>query len=218
LLNQNSVEHGPDQVQQLIAAGRSKGLTAAGIISFVLEKLVDKRNHNDPVYSIRLLIKAVNDPADLSRWARRARRSPSCFEGDRGASAAKPGNVADDVRAYLSSCAKQLRQLEGYEDIAAEVDALAANAHANGDLEPLDQRLSELEERMIPRMQSRLSAEQISQIQEKVSSTCAPWGGKMTAGQIEMLEHQHYSRLLFERAGLPRLSLFYMPENRRRTA
>ena len=218
LLNQYSVRHGSDQVQQLIAAGRTKGLTIVGIIRFVLEKLNDKLNHDDPVYSVRLLIKAVNDPADLNHWARRARRSPSCFEQECGASAAKLHKVANDVRTYLSGCAKQMRGIEGYEEIAMELDVLAAATNTEINLEPLEQRLSTLEERATAIMQSRLGVEEISQIQENINARCAPWRGKMTAAQIDVLERQYYTKLLFERVGLPRLSLSYMSETRSRAA
>jgi len=37
-----------------------------------------------------------------------------------------------------------------------------------------------------------------------------PYRGKMTADQLSMLEKQYLERVLLERAGLPRLSLFYM--------
>ena len=39
LLKQNCVRHRPDQVQQLIAAGRAKRFTIQGIIAFVAEKI-----------------------------------------------------------------------------------------------------------------------------------------------------------------------------------
>ncbi len=216
LLKQYCVRHRPNQVRQLIAAGRKQGLTTVGIIGFVVEKLIDKRNQSDPVYSVQLLINAISDPADLNHWARRARRSASFFEEERGTSAVNAGNVASDVRSYLAGCAKQLRQPEGYEEIAMELDALAANADV--DLEPLEQRLSALEERMTELAQARLSAEDTSQIQGEINANLARFRAKMTAAQIDMLERQNYSKLLFERVGLPRLSLFYMRENRSRAA
>jgi hypothetical protein len=37
-----------------------------------------------------------------------------------------------------------------------------------------------------------------------------PYRGKMTADQLSMLEKQYLERTLLEKAGLPRLSLFYM--------
>ena len=37
-----------------------------------------------------------------------------------------------------------------------------------------------------------------------------PYRGRMTADQLAMLERQYLDRRLFESAGLPRLSLFYL--------
>ena len=37
-----------------------------------------------------------------------------------------------------------------------------------------------------------------------------PYRGKMTAPQLAMLEKQYLDRAVLERAGLPRLSLFYL--------
>jgi len=37
-----------------------------------------------------------------------------------------------------------------------------------------------------------------------------PYRGKMSAEQLTMLEKQYLERYLLEKAGLPRLSLFYM--------
>jgi hypothetical protein len=187
LLTQYCVRHRLDQVQQLIAAGRANYLTIAGIIGFVMEKLKDKRNQNDPVYSVRLLIKAISDPADLNHWARRTRRSPSFFDEDRGASAVNAGNVASDVRSYLSGRAKQLRQIGSYEEIAAEIDRIISNANAQSDLEQLEQWLSDLEKRMTELTQSRLSAEEISQIHVEINANLARFRATMTEAQIDLL-------------------------------
>jgi hypothetical protein len=61
LLEQYHVMYRPDQVKRLIVAGFAQHLTIAGVIAFVVAKLKDKQNQNDPVYSIQLLIKAIND-------------------------------------------------------------------------------------------------------------------------------------------------------------
>jgi hypothetical protein len=218
LLKQYCVSYRPDQVKQLIAAGHAQHLTIAGVIAFVVTKLKDKQNQNDPVHSIRLLIKSINDPADLSRWVRLARRSPSFFEVERGASAATARNFASEVRSYLASCAKQLRQFGGYEEIETELDALVPDENSQVDLESLERRLSALEERTAALVGSRLSVEETSQIQQEINSTLASFRAKMTGKQIDMLAHQRYSYLLFERSGLPRFSLLYIPARRSQAA
>jgi len=58
----------PGQIQKLIEAGRAKGLALDGLLGFVEDKLIQKRDQNDPVFSAKLLINAISDDADLHRW------------------------------------------------------------------------------------------------------------------------------------------------------
>jgi hypothetical protein len=43
-----------------------------------------------------------------------------------------------------------------------------------------------------------------------MESTLRPYRSRMTADQIAMLERQYLDRRIQEKAGLPRLSLFYL--------
>ena len=115
----------------------------------------------------------------------------------------------DELRAYLERNAASLP--EGFEDTAASLRALAAAAAEHfADLESLERRLTVLEERMLAGARSRQTEEQAFAARQELDRQLRPYRGKMTAEQLSMLEKQYLERSLLEKAGLPRLSLFYM--------
>ena len=115
----------------------------------------------------------------------------------------------DELRAYLERNAASLP--EGFEDTAASLRALAAAAAEHfADLESLERRLTVLEERMLAGARSRQTEEQAFAARQELDRQLRPYRGKMTAEQLTMLEKQYLERALLEKAGLPRLSLFYM--------
>ena len=117
----------------------------------------------------------------------------------------------DDLKAFLTSNADTLRPLAGYEDIAAALDRLnseAANLYY--DLEQTEQRLSALEDTMDAIARTRQSEEDLFAARRELDAQLRPYRGKMSAEQLSMLERQYLARRLFESAGLPRLSLFYL--------
>jgi hypothetical protein len=78
------------------------------------------------------------------------------------------------------------------------------------DLEALEQRLTVLEEKMVAAARTRQTEEEMLQSRQELDRQLRPYRGKMTADQLSMLEKQYLERHLLEKAGLPRLSLFYM--------
>jgi hypothetical protein len=116
-----------------------------------------------------------------------------------------PASQMDDVRAHLERNAAALPV--GYEEIAAKLHDLARD---DGDLEALEQRLTELEEKMIATARARQSEEEVLESRRAVDRQLLPYRGKMTPDQLSMLEKQYMEGDLLEKAGLPRLSLFYM--------
>lgn len=117
----------------------------------------------------------------------------------------------DELKAFLASNAGTLRALEGYGEIAASLDRLnteAANLYH--DLEQMEQRLSALEDKMTAIARARQSEEDLFAARRDLDAQLRPYRGKMSAEQLSMLERQYLARRLFESAGLPRLSLFYL--------
>jgi hypothetical protein len=70
--------------------------------------------------------------------------------------------------------------------------------------------LTALEEKMIAAARSMASDELLVELRRDLDSELAPYRGKMTADQISMLERRYLDTRLLEKAGLPRLSLFYL--------
>jgi len=115
----------------------------------------------------------------------------------------------EDLRRYLEANAAALAA--GYEEIATSLRRLAAEAERHfADLEALEQRLTVLEEKMIGAARARQSEEELLESRQELDRQLRPYRGKMTADQLAMLEKQYLERILLEREGLPRLSLFYM--------
>jgi hypothetical protein len=124
--------------------------------------------------------------------------------------AAPPFDEAE-LRKYLGENSDAVRGVEGYSEIAGALARLAdeADQHCT-DLEALEQRLTVLEEKMIAIARTRQSDEDLLAARREMDRQLRPYRGKMTADQLSMLEKQYLERTLLEKAGLPRLSLFYM--------
>ena len=123
--------------------------------------------------------------------------------------AAGPPFPLEELRGYLRTNAAALPPEHG--DIAAALERLAGDVdHYYEDLETLEQRLTVLEEKMIGALRARQSEDALLEARRELDLQLRPYRGKMTAEQLTMLEKQYLERNLLEKAGLPRLSLFYM--------
>jgi hypothetical protein len=116
-----------------------------------------------------------------------------------------------EMQGYLENNAEELRKQAGYEEIAAAVERLAGEADAlYADLEEAERRLTALEDKMIALARSRQNDAELLQARRDLDLELRPYRGRMTAGQLVMLEKQYLDRRLLESAALPRLSLFYL--------
>lgn len=117
----------------------------------------------------------------------------------------------EELQSYLRSNAAEIRKQSGYEEIAASVERLEAEAGTMyRNLEDLERRLTALEDKMVAIERSRQTDEQLFEARAALDRELSPYRGKMTAEQLVMLEKQYLERRLLELAGLPRLSLFYL--------
>jgi hypothetical protein len=113
----------------------------------------------------------------------------------------------EELRAYLERNQARVP----FPDIREALGRLAAEVEQHyQDLEGLEQRLTVLEEKMIAEARTRQSEEELLQARRELEAQLRPYRGKMSAAQIAMLEKQYLERNLLEKAGLPRLSLFYL--------
>jgi hypothetical protein len=118
----------------------------------------------------------------------------------------------DELKAYLVKNATCLREKHAaYQPIAESLEKLSMEADKHySDLEQLEQRLTALEEKMSAIARATQSEEALFESRRKLDTALRPYRGKMTADQLSMLERQFLDRDLLEKAGLPRLSLFYL--------
>jgi hypothetical protein len=115
----------------------------------------------------------------------------------------------DELRAYLAANAAALPP--EYGEITDSLQKLASDAEQHySELEALEQRLTVLEEKMIAIARARQSENDLLAARRELDRQLRPYRGKMTAEQLSMLEKQYLERNLLEKAGLPRLSLFYL--------
>jgi hypothetical protein len=119
----------------------------------------------------------------------------------------------EELRAYITENARIIRSLsdDNYEAIITVLEKIGAELDAHYDnLESLEQRLSALEDRMVSISRARRSEEELFEIRRELDGQLRPYRGKMTAEQLTMLEKQYLDRSILAKAGLPRLSLFYL--------
>jgi hypothetical protein len=165
------------------------------------------RRFNHPKWAVKL-----NAPLCDSNFERSGNAKPP-------ASASAPHRCEapfslDQLRGHLSFVANQLRPITGYEAIAVKLDLLQVDSEAQyRDLEELERRLTGFEEEMRAVALSRQSADETAEMNREANSCLNQYRSKMSQEQSSALERQYLSRRLFERAGLPRLSLFYLAEH-----
>jgi hypothetical protein len=166
-------------------------------IDAAFEKWRGRKVKTQMVNSLAFCAQAVLTEARIMAGTARPRRESA------------PPFTLGELRAYLERNAGSLPP--GHEEIAASLRKLAAEAEQHyADLEALEQRLTVLEEKIIATARTRQSEEELLAARRDLERQLRPYRGKMTADQIAMLEKQYLERTLLEKAGLPRLSLFYM--------
>ena len=117
----------------------------------------------------------------------------------------------EDLKQYLERNMRALGASPGFEEVAAGLEKLLAEADAlYGDLEQMEQHLTALEDKMIAIARSRQAEDALFRARRDLDQQLRPYRGKMSAPQVAMLEKQYLERRLLEDAGLPRLSLFYL--------
>ena len=166
-------------------------------IDLAFEKWRARKIKTQQVNSLAFCAQAVLTEAQVMAGAARPRERKE----------QAPPFPLDDLRAYL----ERNRELVPFADIRGALERLAANVDEHyQDLEDLEQRLTVLEEKMIAEARVAQTEEDLLQARRELEAQLRPYRGKMTAAQIAMLEKQYLERNLLEKAGLPRLSLFYL--------
>jgi hypothetical protein len=117
----------------------------------------------------------------------------------------------EQVKTHLERGIAKIQVLPGYSDIVRSLESiLAALPEHFKHLEELDQRLTAVEEKMAAIARTLLPDEVLFEARRELDMQLRPYRSKLTAEHLKMLEQKFLDRAVFERAGLPRLSLFYL--------
>jgi hypothetical protein len=98
------------------------------------------------------------------------------------------------------------------EECAVTLTDLAATlaTATNLRLEDLERRLTVMEEKLLAALTMTAPENQLFTLRTEADREIAPYRSKMPGLQIEQLQKQFIHKRLFEKAKIPRLSLFYL--------
>ena len=169
-------------------------------IDHAFEKWRSRKQKHRMVNSIAWCSQAVQEEAKAMAEGAPARRE-----------APAPPFSVEEVRNYLAAKLAALRQREGFESVADALKMLVDDVETHyGDIEELEQRLTALEDKMAAIVRSGVTEDDLFAMRRELDATLRPYRGRMTTEQIALLERQYLDRRVQEKAGLPRLSLFYL--------
>ena len=114
-------------------------------------------------------------------------------------------NAGQIAQAKLPDTARALA-----DDTACSLRELASGSSAHQPLEDLERRLTIMEEKLFAVLLAATPDEELVALRAKAEREIAPYRSKMPGAQIQQLQRQCVHKMLLERHGLPRLSLFYM--------
>lgn len=120
----------------------------------------------------------------------------------------KPPFPIEEVRSFVTRNIRAL-QNAGHEEIAESLESLDLDA-LFVELGQLEQRLTEIEEKMVAQVRASASEELLCAVACEIDRELKHYRNTMTSDQIATLESKFLERRLLEAARLPRLSLFYL--------
>jgi hypothetical protein len=140
-----------------------------------------------------------------------------------GAQPEKAGSEAglprEEIARYFAGNAQKLRHVQSApavllvaEECAVTLTDLAATLATapNPRLEDLERRLTVMEEKLLAALTMTTLENELFTLRTEADREIAPYRSKMPGVQIEQLQKQFIHKRLFEKAKIPRLSLFYL--------
>jgi hypothetical protein len=140
-----------------------------------------------------------------------------------GTAQEKPGTGLgvehDEIARFFTGNAQKLRQVQSApavllvaEECAVTLTDLASamNMATKISLEDLERRLTVLEEKLLAALTMTTPENDLFTLRSEADREIAPYRSKMPGVQIEQLQKQFIHKRLFEKAKIPRLSLFYL--------
>ncbi len=117
-----------------------------------------------------------------------------------------PHTSGVDTRAVASIHVGSLNELAGDLELAA----IAGATFSARQFEDLERRLTVMEEKLFAALQTAAPEDVLIALRAEADRELAPYRRKMPSAQVEQLMRQYLHKKLFEKYGLPRLSLFYL--------
>ncbi|HEU4415485.1 MAG TPA: hypothetical protein VFT65_11935 [Candidatus Angelobacter sp.] len=135
-----------------------------------------------------------------------------------GKSPASAGLEAEEISRFFLRNTDKLRQAQAApmvmlvaEECAVTLSALASTLPGKPlRLEELEQRLTAMEEKLQAALTVAATENELFEIRAEADREIAPYRSKMPGAQIQQLQKQFIHKRLFEKAKIPRLSLFYL--------
>jgi uncharacterized damage-inducible protein DinB len=129
---------------------------------------------------------------------------------ERKAEAGEQPFAPRELAKHFAKCAAKYR--ERFPDTARSLEDLdqAAESSTLGDLEEVERRLTAMEEKVFAGLMVAATEDELVQTRGEMDRQLASHRRKMPAAHLAMVEKQFIQKKLLERAGLPRLSLFYL--------
>jgi len=131
------------------------------------------------------------------------------------------GLETEEIARFFQQNAEKLRnvrstpevQLVAEESAATLTDlatTMSGSAPPGLQLEDLERRLTVLEEKLLATLTVSASENELFALRTEADREIAPYRSKMPGAQIQQLQKQFIHKRLFEKAKIPRLSLFYL--------
>jgi hypothetical protein len=169
-----------------------------------------------PLKSLVYCVEAVLDAAEAAKEA-------AAGTGPRTARPQAAGEPfsREELRAFFTRNIERLRAAaqgapaelaSRFEDAASRLAELAPllDSPAALDFEDLERRLTVLEDKLTAALTAGAGEEALLDIRREMDRALTPYRRRMTAEQLALLERKYTQKRLYERFGLPRLSLFYV--------
>jgi hypothetical protein len=131
-------------------------------------------------------------PADIAAFLRR------------NAVALLQASAPAPVRTIAQECSTTLAQM------AVTLETASNQASGPLRLEDLERHLAVLEEKLLAALTVGSPEAELVALRAEADREIAPYRSKMPGVQVELLRKQFVHKRLFEKATMPRLSLFYM--------
>ncbi len=185
----------------LIESWKGAGIPLEAVlrgIDFAFEKWRAKKNRSRNVNGLAWCAQAVLDEAERMKDGLTDRPTVAPVEAPFG---------LDELKRHLTEAAARITLPE----IRAAVEQILADVETHyTQLEPLEQRLSALEDKMIATARAAQTEQDLFLARQELDVQMRQYRSRMTAPHLAMLEKQYLDRWLLEHCQLPRLSLFYV--------